>query len=72
VDDQAKAWINGKELPLISKGKAPIGGPWQFDATEAIKPGEPNVIVVKIANHGVDELGTGGLTGPAMICADKT
>lgn len=71
VDDQAKAWINGTELPLLSAGAAPIGRPWEFDATETLKVDAVNIIVVKVSNRNVDELGTGGLTGPAMIRALK-
>jgi len=69
IDDQAKAWINGSELPLLTSGAAPCGRPWEFEATEAVRVGDRNVIVVKIANRAVNELGTGGITGPAMIWA---
>jgi hypothetical protein len=69
IDDQAKAWINGKALPELSRGAAPIGRPWEFDASKAVRAAEPNVIVVKVSNRAVNELGTGGITGPAMIYA---
>jgi len=69
IDDQAKAWINGQELPLLEKGTAPCGRPWEFDATQAIRTGEDNVIVVKVSNRAINELGTGGITGPAMLWA---
>ena len=71
VDDTARAWINGKELPLMSAGSAPIGRPWEFDASDAIAIGKSNTIVVRVSNRQVNELGTGGLTAPAMIWAEK-
>jgi hypothetical protein len=70
VDDQAQAWINGRELPVLVRGAAPSGRPWDFDAADAVRFGAPNVIVVKVSNKNVDELGTGGLTGPAMLWAE--
>ena len=69
VDESAKAWINGRELKLLESGLAPIGRPWEFDATSAIRFGQPNQIVVKISNRQLSELGTGGITGPAMLWA---
>jgi len=69
VDDTPTAWVNSQKLEALSRGAAPSGVPWEFDATPAIHPGEPNVIVVKVSNREIDELGTGGLTGPAMIWA---
>ena len=71
VDESAKAWINGRELKRVESGLAPIGRPWEFDATEAIRFGQSNLIVVKISNRQLSELGTGGITGPAMLWAAK-
>ena len=83
VDDTPSAWLNGKELPLrqtgvdakgapiISKGAAPIGRPWEFVATDAVEFDKPNVLVVRVMNRTMQELGTGGLTGPAMLWAAK-
>jgi len=70
VDDTAKVWINGKELPMLEKGAAPIGRPWEFDATEAVRAGQDNVVVVKITDNVVNELGTYGINGPVMIWAE--
>jgi hypothetical protein len=71
IDEQAAAWINGKKLAVLREGSAPIGGPWEFDATDAIAFGGPNVVVVKVSNSNreLNELGTGGITGPAMLWA---
>jgi len=67
VDDEALAWVNGRPLPLVQGGTAPIGKPWEFDATGILAPGRENVVVVKVTNFRLNELGTGGITGPAMI-----
>ena len=72
VDESAKAWINGKELALMSSGAAPMGRPWEFDADETLKFGQSNTIVVKVTNGRLNELGTGGLTMPAMLWARKS
>ena len=71
IDDKAWVWINGKALKCIKKGAAPSGIHWEFVATEALKIGGDNVIVVKISNRAIDELGTGGITEPAMFWAKK-
>ncbi|MEI6168914.1 MAG: DUF4838 domain-containing protein [bacterium] len=67
IDDMATAWINGEKLDCLAKGAAPIGKAWEFDCTGAIRFGQENVIVIKVSNREVNELGTGGITGPAML-----
>ena len=67
VDDLAAAWMNGEKLKCLLHGAAPIGKPWEFDATGATRFGQENILVIKITNREVNELGTGGLTGPAML-----
>ena len=69
VDDQAKVWINGQPIEQLASGAAPIGRPWEFDCGDTLRLGQDNVIVIKITNRRLDELGTGGLTAPAMIWA---
>jgi len=64
VDEKAKVWVNGKEVG-ISHGASFL--PFEFDATAAVKPGAKNVVVVRLLNEVVDELGTGGITAPAMF-----
>ena len=71
IDDKAEVWINGKKLERLKKGAAPSGIHWEFAATSALKFGADNVIVVKISNRVVNELGTGGITEPAMLWAEK-
>lgn len=71
VDDTPRVWIDGKELTtVLGKGAAPIGMPWEFDATAAIVPGKEQVVVVKVSDNSVNELGTVGITGPVMVWAE--
>ncbi|CAH1211079.1 hypothetical protein PAECIP111891_03678 [Paenibacillus allorhizoplanae] len=68
LDETARVWMNGIELNLSANGKGnAMMKPWEFDAKPAIKFGEPNLIVVDVGNDSLDELGTGGITGPAML-----
>ncbi|MFD0716081.1 DUF4838 domain-containing protein [Paenibacillus sp. GCM10027626] len=65
IDESARVWMNGTELPLLKKGSFAI--PWEFDATQAVKFDQPNVIVVDVGNKVLDELGSGGIVGPVML-----
>jgi len=71
IDDKAEVWINGKKLECLKKGAAPTGVHWEFAATPALKMGVDNVIVVMVSNLAINELGTGGITEPAMLWAKK-
>jgi len=73
VDEKAKVWVNGK---LLGESFAPGPGlpgvprafkPFELDATGAVAPGRENVVVVKITNEQLNELGTGGITAPVMF-----
>lgn len=65
VDESARVWLNGNELPVLKSNGSFLW--WRFDATAACLTGQPNRLVVKVANQIVDELGTGGLLGPAFL-----
>lgn len=66
VDETAKVWVNGREA-----GISPISSftPFELDVTDLIEPGKENVVAVCVANNAVDELGTGGITAPALFYA---
>ncbi len=66
VDEKAKAWVNGKPIG-ISHGASFY--PFEMDATDAIRAGESNVIVVGVLNERVNELGTGGIVAPVILYA---
>ncbi len=66
LDETARVWINGLELPLLRVGTV-LGRPWEFDATTAVRFDGPNEIAVDVANNYLNEIGTGGITGPVML-----
>jgi hypothetical protein len=70
IDDTVRVWIDGQELEVMQKGSAPIGMPWEFDAGSTITPGKQQVIVLKVSDNSMNELGTMGITGPIMIWAE--
>jgi hypothetical protein len=66
IDELAKVWVNGKEVGISPKITFK---PFELDATDAVVAGKPNVVVACISNMGLNELGTGGITGPVMFYA---
>ena len=73
VDNVAHVWINGEFVGTSSEPEEGLPGvPGSFrafdmPATAAAKPGEKNWVVVKIENHTLAELGTGGILAPVMF-----
>lgn len=57
VDEQAWVWLNGKQVGSHDKGPNGWMEPFAVDVTGAIKPGEPNVLAVKV----IDTVGAGGI-----------
>jgi uncharacterized repeat protein (TIGR02543 family) len=68
IKETARVWLNGQELELLTKGSS-SDSPWEFDATEAIKFGEPNLIVVDVGSENPDGQGAGGIIGPVKLLA---
>jgi hypothetical protein len=66
IDEQAKIWVNGQEIGISPKGSFT---PFEIDATEAVQAGETNTIVFCVGNMTLNEVGTGGITGPVMLYA---
>ncbi len=73
VDNAAKVWVNGE---LLGTNREPLHGlpgvagtffPFEFLATDAVRFGESNTVVVKVTNDRLAELGTGGLVAPVMF-----
>ncbi len=80
-DGSVKAFVNGKPVrPVKTDGSAPdvkesgeVKGycqPVSFDITSAVQPGK-NVLALFCTRTDFNELGTGGLLGPAVVYADK-
>ncbi len=77
VDNTAEVWVNGTfvganhdgaEFDIDAFGSA--FRPFEFDVSDAIRHGEPNVVAVRAVRPRTNELGTGGLVGPAMFYAE--
>ena len=66
IDELAKVWVNGEPLGISPKGSFV---PFELDATSAVRPGQANHVTVCVSNVTLNELGTGGLTGPVMFYA---
>ena len=73
VDTRAQVWINGHDVGTSDEPREGIPGvpgsfePFDMPATEHIKPGEENWVVVRVVNDKLGELGTGGIMGPVMF-----
>jgi len=68
IDELAKIWVNGKVLGISPKGSFT---PFELDATETIRPGKMNTVVICVSNMALNEVGTGGITGPVMFYSPK-
>lgn len=68
IDELAKVWVNGKVLGISPKGSFT---PFELDCTEAVRPGKSNTVVICVSNMTINEVGTGGITGPVMFYAPK-
>jgi hypothetical protein len=65
VDERATVWVNGR---LVGGNSGAAFVPFECDITGAAQAGT-NTVLVRVVNVRVDELGTGGLTGPVMVYA---
>ncbi len=67
VDEKARVWVNGKFVGAHEQEKDnDWREPFHFDVTGALKPGQENVIVVRV----VDKLLYGGIWRPVMLFAE--
>jgi len=66
IDELAKVWVNGQVIGISPRASFT---PFEMDATEAVRPGGPNTLVMCVNNTTLNELGTGGITGPVMFYA---
>ncbi len=73
VDTRARVWINGEYVGTSQEPKEGLPGvPGSFrtfdmPATNAVRFGEDNWVVVEVTNDRLGELGTGGIMGPVMF-----
>ena len=66
VHNQAKVWVNGE---MVGKSHTRSFRPFEFDATDAVRPGERNTVAVRASSTRVREVGVGGLLAPAFFYA---
>jgi hypothetical protein len=77
TDGSAKVFVNGQHVaytdPKGVKSDTFTGfcQPASFDITAALQPGKPNQITIQTNRSFLNELGTGGLLGPAYLYHDK-
>jgi hypothetical protein len=65
VDETAQVRVNGKDVGTATGAFRPF----EFDVTDAAVPGQNNLVVVRIENEALNELGTGGIVEPVMFYA---
>ncbi|WP_328324457.1 DUF4838 domain-containing protein [Kribbella sp. NBC_00382] len=70
VDEIATVWVNGVAAPLITGAGSFL--PESFDLGTGWSTTTPNQILVLVTNRVLDELGTGGIYGTAVVLADST
>ena len=74
TDGSAKVFVNGQLIRYTDKQKGETldeadgyADPFSFDITAAVKPGGKNSIAILCTRTFFNELGTGGLLGPAVL-----
>lgn len=76
-DGSVKAFVNGRQVQPVKHSGQPGGEvkgycqPVSFDITAAAQPGK-NTLALFCTRTDFNELGTGGLIGPAVIYAEKS
>lgn len=64
VHNQAKVWVNGEH---VGNSHSSAFRPFEFDVSEAVRPGQKNRVAVRVSSVRVREIGAGGLIGPAFF-----
>lgn len=76
-DGDIKLYVNGQHVPYVNeKGETKpffngYCNPISFDISKVIKPNQPNQITIIGTRTFINELGTGGLLGPAIVYQEK-
>lgn len=64
VDNQIRVWCNGR---FIGHRRGGLTTPHVFDLTDAIEPGQENLLAFQVIRVGNHELGTGGIMLPCFV-----
>ncbi len=67
VDEGVTVWLNGKPIGTHTGAFRHF----DFDITEAAAPGEVNVLLLRVVNQTLDEVGTGGLIAPVFVYSPR-
>jgi len=68
VDESCQVWVNGIAVPALTTPRSFL--PMRFDLGAAWMASGNNDVLVLVTNRVLDEVGTGGLLGTAMVLAD--
>ena len=68
VDEQARVWVNGR---LLGDSPGRSFKPFELEATDALRPGGTNTVVVRILKEELNEIGTGGIRAPVMLWSPR-
>ncbi len=77
TDGSAKVFVNGQHISYLNeKGEKSDEAsgycqPFSFDVTAALAPGAENQITIETKRLALNELGTGGLLGPAYLMQEN-
>ncbi len=73
VDDEVEVYVNGVAVPYSEKAGSARGFvmPFSFDISQQVKAGDNQITLVATRSNTVNEVGTGGLMGPAVIYTSK-
>ncbi len=66
IDDSARVWLNGQDLGSYGRGNFP---PVDVDISAAVNREGTNTLAIMVTNHGITELGTGGIMRPVFLHA---
>ncbi len=65
VEDEVFVWLNGRSVGRSGRG---FSVPFTFDLTDAARPGERNVLALKVVrNSAANEIGLGGIIRPCYL-----
>ncbi len=77
ADGDVRVFVNGQHIPFVNKDgeRTDVVGsyatPFKFDVTDAIQSGTDNQITIAATRVFINELGAGGLLGPAYLFQEK-
>ena len=66
VEDEARVWLNGKEIGSSGRG---FSRPFVFDLTDGLEEGENLLAIQVVRNSKANEIGLGGIIRPSFLFA---